>query len=272
MENKRDWLDYVDLIVKIAGGGILVAVMSILNTTNNLKQQEISNSLKYGEFTKSLMQDLLTQDSSHLKSDVALITLNRTIGDNDPKLIADLGARIIENFLEDKVQSDRSTMRTIVAIIKERDTSIYNSVKTLIDDYNNKSDLSLPVKNMIPVNVKDTLSVADNIPDKTWAKLTLIPSKATVFIQVNNRADNTLAIATTLQKTLNDNGFNAPGVEGITKFTFQNSIRYFYDADEKSAKQVATYVKEVLKLDIKPQKVNRYKTRSGLIEIWVNIN
>lgn len=65
METKRDWLDYVDIIVKILGGTILVGVLSVLDTTNKLKQQEIDNSLKYGEFTKSLMQDLLTQDSSH---------------------------------------------------------------------------------------------------------------------------------------------------------------------------------------------------------------
>ncbi|SEO16121.1 hypothetical protein [Mucilaginibacter sp. OK283] len=270
METKRDWLDYVDIIVKILGGTILVGVLSVLDSTNKLKQQEIDNSLKYGEFTKSLMQDLLTQDSSHLKSDVALITLNRTIGERDPKLIADLGARIIENFLEDKVQSDRSTMRTIVAIVKERDTATYNAVKVLIDDYNSRAAVVTPIKN--EMSVKDTQSIVQNITDKSWAKLTLIPAKATVFIQVNNRNDNTLALAGNLQKELNDKGFNAPGIEAITKFPFQNSIRYFYASDENAAKQVQAYVQSILKLNIKIQKVNNYKTRNGLIELWVNLN
>jgi hypothetical protein len=88
--SKRDWLDYLDIIVKILSGGILAIVTFILSHNNELKQkenelrqQEITNSIKYGEFTKALMNDLLTQDSTHFRNDIALITLNRTIGDDN---------------------------------------------------------------------------------------------------------------------------------------------------------------------------------------------
>lgn len=265
----RDWIDYTDLLVKILGGGILVAVISILNTTNQLKQQEISNSLKYGEFTKSLMQDLLTQDSTHLKSDVALIILNRTIGDKDSKLIADMGARIIENFLEDKVHSDRSTMRTIISIIKERDTTTFKTVKALIDGSN--ANLRVVANVDETKKVKDNLTtIANNISDKDWEKVTLLQSSATVFLQINKEVEDPSQKTESILNQLKVKGYNTPAVEVVTSFKFKNAVKYYYAEDEKAAKDVQLIAEKKINAPVSLIKLTSSKARRGLIELWCN--
>lgn len=298
MTTKRDWLDYLDFAIKTIGGGILFVLTTYLHESNDLnkaanalKQQEIDNTMRFGVFAQSMIKDLLVQDqdSSKLKTDLTFITLNRTIGDKDTILIGELGARMIKDYYKAREQADTKSidtvayedeMATVANIVKDRDTIAYIKAMGYRDAYNSwlYKKLQHAVylkanKSTKPANgakTTDTESIAENIPDKSWAQLTLIPSKATVFIQVNKTSDSARVWANDLRAQLNNKGFNAPGIEMITKYPFYNSILYYYDADKAAADKIKNEAKDILKIDMVPKKLTNSKVHRGTIELWVN--
>jgi hypothetical protein len=269
METKRDWLDYVDLIVKIVGGGILVAVLSVINHNNDLKQKEIDNSLRFGEFTKSMIQEIIIEDSTHFQQDLALITLNHAIGKSDPQFISDLGTRIIEKFLTGKANRNLDGMQSILKIVQQKDTLAYRNLILKINAYNERL-VNNVVSSTVSKGAKDTSNIASKFSEIDLDKINLLPAKATVFIQINSNDENIRSKAAELQNGLKSIGFNAPGVEAITKAKFQNEIRYFYTSDIEVAKQVQAYVQNSLKSPVKLTRLTKYNTRSGQIELWIN--
>jgi hypothetical protein len=273
---KRDLLDYIDIIVKILSGGILVIVSFILSHTNDLKkqenelkQQEINNSLKLGEFTKTLINAMIIEDSTHLQQDLAFITLDHTIGKADPKFVSDLGSRVIEKYLYSKSDKDPGNMQYILRIIKEKDVSAYNELMLKI----NKQNEALYVKavnNLSNSPQKDTTALSASFSKKELDKFGLL-SKATIFIQIDNGDIPSKEKAAKLQAQLRQNGFNVPGVEAITKFKFQNAIRYYYSSDEGAAQQIKAVVDKLTNQSVKLVKLNNNSTHNGLIELWLNI-
>ncbi|GGH12992.1 hypothetical protein [Mucilaginibacter phyllosphaerae] len=277
---KRDLFDYADIIVKILSGGILVIVSFILKYNNDLKehenaliekenqlkQQVVGNSLKYGEFTKTLMNDLLTKDDTHFRSDIALITLNRTIGNDNKQLVADLGARLIESYISEKayknkdaVDRDQSGMKSVLKIIKERDNSTYLMALQLVSAYNPRLTQSKP-----------NTTVVNSITDQSWAKITLIQAPAIVFMQVNKNTIEADEKTDKLQGILKANKFTVPAKEVVTKSTFKNMVKYYYEEDRPAAEKIRALSKNYLADAITLVKRDDPKARKGLIELWCN--
>jgi len=213
------------------------------------------------------MQDLLAQDSTHFRSDIALITLNRTIGDDNKQLVADIGARIVENFMTDKVRSDGNTMRSILKIINERDTTTYNMVMKLVDEYNSKPR---NISGSEKPNKMDTAIVVNSITDQSWAKITLVKAPAIVFMQINKNTTDADEKTNKLQSILKTNKFNVPAKEVITTYPFKNMVRFYYEEDRPAAEKVIALSKYYLKDAITMVKLDNPKAPKGLIELWCN--
>jgi len=263
---KRDWLDYVDLLVKIIFGGILAFGLSAIQEIKKEKQQEIDNSLKFGEFTKSLIKDLLTKDSNHLQSDIALIVLNHTIGKEDSQLIADLGSRVvIENFYEKQADFNQRSISTVLEIVKKRNLETYKKLLGLIADYNAKARSGSTIK--LVGKTADSVSIVNNISNKDLDKITLLQSNATVFMQVNKNAENQYAQNNSLFNQLKAK-YNTPAIEVVTAFPFKNAVKYYYSEDKKIAAEVQMLANSSGLGSFKIIKLENPKARKGLIELW----
>lgn len=278
---KRDWVEYLDIIIKVVVGLILAVATFFINAnntiqerTNLLKQKEIENNFKYGEFTKSLMTELLNKDtSSHLHRDIALIILNRTIGDDNHKLIANIGYSLVLDYLQNNARNaDQRSMQTIITIVKERDTITYNTINDLWKTYSseqktvegNSSEINTSVKKNADTNIVSVIS------KEKLDKLTLFPSTATVFMQVNSSTEPIMSKARLCLSNLKNSGFNTPGIETITSFKFKNAIKYFYDDDNKSAKIIQEKMMALFQDTVVIQRQYNSKARPGIIEIWWN--
>jgi hypothetical protein len=268
-KTKRDWLDYVDWGVKIVFGIVLAFVLTVVQEIKHDKQQVIDNSLKFGEFTKSLISDLIKNDSTNLQSDIALITLNHTIGKEDPQLIADLGARVVESYYEKKVDFNQRSMRTVMDIIQKRDSATYEALLVFIDEYNakrRKTQISKPVG-----KTTDSASVVSNISNKELDKITLLQSSVTVFMQVNKDADSQYSRSGSLFNELKAKKYNTPAIEVVTAFGYKNAVKYYYPADKATAYEVQKLAAKKLGVDsLRVIKLDNSKARRGLIELWCN--
>ena len=278
---RHDWLKYLDIITKVVVGLILAVATFFINTnneiqkrSNELKQKEIDNNLKYGDFTKSLMTELLNKDTtSHLHRDIALIILNRTLGDENQKLIANIGYSLVLDYLQNNSRNaDQRSIQTVISIVKERDIVTYNTIDDLWKSYNAETKVvegsSKETNEAVKKNA-DT-NIVSVISKEKLDKLTLFPSVATVFIQVNNNDEPTRAKARVCLSYLKNVGFNTPGIEAITSFKFPNTIKYFYDNDFKSAKIIQEKMNAQFGDSIIIQRQYNTKARPGIIEVWWN--
>ena len=280
---RNNWLDYIDIATKLVVGLILAVATFFINTNNDLqkrnndlKQQEINNNLKDGDFTKSLMQELVARDTAgYLHRDIALIVLDRTVGDQDPKLIASIGYCLVSDYVQNNAKNaNKTTMQTILSIIKERDTATYNKINALWASTN--SDKHVIDESSVKINaaVKKNLdtNIVSLISEDKLDKLTLFSSKATVFMQINNSVDSTKNKALKCLDMLKNAGFITPGIETITSFRFPDRIKYFYDEDLKFAEKIQAKIYASFKDSIVLEKQNNPKARQGIIEIWWNPN
>lgn len=300
MKEEKDKPGTLDVATKIIGGIALPIITFLLVQSNNLKkdanalkQQEIDNSMKYGAFAQTLIKDLLVRDSSELKSDLTFITLNRTIGDKDSILISELGIRLIKDFYKtqkkrrtDSIQlaSNADAIQTVETIVNERDSAAYKRILAIRDEYNrlNKLDTLTTAKKLKmaeslrkgakELKANDPTSIAGDISPELWAKLTLVPSNGTVFIQVNGGKNSAVNgdWANILRGKISYWGFNTPGIEVISAYSFPNLIRYYYDSDKPAAEKLKAEMDKILPTPINTQSLINTSVRRGTIELWVN--
>jgi len=276
----------LDTIFKILGSGFLAWITFLINThndiskhANDLRQQEIQNSMQYGQFTNSLIQDLIAKDTgrSNIKRDMAFTVLNRTIVSNGndsqgKKMISDVGYCIISDYYSDVPDHDTvSNMRIVLDIIRERDTATFEKCIAVIRKY--YASKNIASQNEVQAIVKqaaknDTnFSISENIKPARLDRMTLIPSKATVFIQLHDDGDR--STAANFSKELTKANYNVPGIE-VVKIGFPNMIKYFNDGDAAAAQEIHDLLKKAGNADLPVKRVYNDKARPGIVEVWYN--
>lgn len=280
--------DIIDIVIKILGGSLLALITFLINTNNDigkaandLKQQEIENIHKNGEFAQSMIQSLISKDTTGnpIMRDMAFTVLNGTIvGDSNDiagkKLIARIGYCIISDYYANPNQQDTtSNMKVILEIIKERDLSTYKKCVHIINNYNDtRSLIGKKEQDKIVDKLKrdSTIAISANMSNNSLDRLTLLDSDThkTIFIQINDESkrNDINAISDTLKKSY----FNIPALQ-VIQGKYPNAIKYFYDADAQTAQTVHDILLSTKKTDSIPiKRVINDKARPGIVEVWFN--
>jgi|GEM_PF-6396491 len=81
----KDLGEKLDVVGKLVN----VVFLAVIATVIKLGADNIAHSLKRGELVRSLISDLTTQEVK-VRQDIALIALNRAIGDSQPELVVEI--------------------------------------------------------------------------------------------------------------------------------------------------------------------------------------
>lgn len=254
----KDGWDKIEIITKIISG-VLIAGIGVILAVGTSK---ITKSLETGRLVESLIVELSAPDSSStLKQDIALITLDHTLFDDNPALVMDICKKVVISK-----KYNPSTSNTALEIIQKHDNQLYD---TLIKNDELKTKLSHIIDKYRDSSLNKDLELAE-------IKFFEHVFKNVIYIQYRNK-DNKQIIEN-LRSYLNNIGYNAPGVELINR-DFGNSIIYFNKLDSTLANTVYSNLKQFIKdnelrldnVEIKDYSNKGFKVVKGQIEIWLNI-
>lgn len=268
MEKPKDNWDKLEIIIRFFNGIVITGLTVVIA----VYAQKVTDSIRYGELTQRLLHDLaLSDDSVRIKSDLALITLNRTIGDKNPSLITDMAELI---YLNDTASAKERTVA--FTILEQRDSlrgkKLRDSLFKQNTDFSNKgriSNTSLPSAKPNDTNNiirQDTISGQKAIYmelSKSLFPIVYIQTKTFQFKQKKELAD--------LADTLKSMSYVVPQIE-VVKKVFANEVRYFNDDDIDKAYIVAQKIKTIVKIQCRVQKLNNPNNiiSKGQIEVWIN--
>jgi hypothetical protein len=265
MDVKRDNWDKLESLTKFFNG-IVIATLTVIIGYGT---QRVSDSVKYGQLIQRLLTNLSVQnDSGKIKRDLSLITLNRTIGDEKPQLIADMSEVICK--------SDSSSIREKTVafnILKERDSSkarllqqafLKNRMISLNDTFVRKNSISLAEASALDQTPIPNLN---NLVIEKSNQSQIGSSTTTVFIQTNRNQANLSRI----QNGLTEKGYLVPMLQEINQH-FPNTVRYFNPDDADAASRIIQYLEKInpkWKCQIQLLKNPNDKIPAGHIEVWL---
>jgi hypothetical protein len=246
-------------MAKIFSGVVLAGIGIILS----IGTSKISKSLDTGRLVQSLITELSNPDSSSLlKQDIALLTLDHTLYDDNPELVMDICKKVVLSKHYDIITSN-----TALEIIQKHDKRLYESLR---NDEETKSKIA------------DNLnlfrdSAASKTLDQAEIKFFEHIRKNVIYIQFTHAENRKTAeqLRTKLSAT-----YFAPGVECVTG-NKKNAIIYYFPEDAALANAIYTEVTQFLKtaelkqapgtLEILDYSGRGYKAVKGQIEIWLEI-
>jgi len=265
-ETLKFWSEF---ILKIITGVVLVWISN-----------DISQTIQMADTTQKFINDLTQTDKTH--RDIALVSLNGTVGDKYPKMLAAMSQVLLEEDLEKSENNEFVGAQGFAAykILKER---------------SNKDDLK-EIENFLQAKYprKMTQVISNSGLDTEKNTVNTAPEKNLVYIQflkdaeVNQKSKNKV-LAEKLQTFLQANKYSAPGFEQINTrsqyFPEKNKIevRYFNIGDVGLANNLINVLKSfcdgtekncpnLIKPDSIYVKPSQLKAPKGQLEIWFDID
>lgn len=297
MAGEKDWWDKTDVIGKIVSGVLLAVVALLLQQYTGQIQKnadEKAEKIKKGELLQSLVSDL-SQPADRVRRDVALIALNRSVGDEDSALVLEIVEHIFRNT---PTESNGEALKVAYRIIEQRnpilaqqlaaelnikanDPATRNSLISSPDvsSPNESATVAISEKNkgISPVSesqIRAMLAPTEDAPASANARQisAVFPKIAYIQFQGNIARER----AEELRNLLIKQGISAPGVERI-EGKYQNSIRYFNKEDSILASETAKAVNKFFeqkgcKTEFEPKEFSKFKTPKGQIEVWINLS
>jgi hypothetical protein len=261
VNRSRDLLDIVDVLAKVVAGVFLVVLTFVIPKAS----ERIAAAVDTGRLVQALMSDLTTADQQ-TRQDLALIALNRSVGNHNSLLVSEIAERIFLDLTKrDSMHHDLG--RVAFSVLRSRD-SIRASI---LDDSLSTAADSARTQIVSPPSF-DTLAKAAPSPQ---AQLIARIHPLIAYIQFKNEADRELA--ENLRKRVEEAGFWAPGVEQVDG-EYKDWIRYFHDSDRAVAGRAREIVDRFLQSagrprEVKLQNLSRHGFRApeGQVEIWLRL-
>jgi hypothetical protein len=272
----KDLWDKMDIAGRLLSGVALALIALIIN----VKSEKIADSLKNGQLTQSLVDSILKQDKDS-KRDLALITLDETIGGDQIDLVCRVCAQVAENGVSDVMAAG---MPGAAASTAPEDVVIaVNKVaRQILKKRSCKPDLlsSLEAKDRDFVaqyrsrmhsqaDPNVTAQVRFEVP--ALIKVINKPAGNTVYIQYRDDWQGTGKLKD-LHDALEKHGFTSPrGDEKIGQaLKFKGNVRYFYPQDEAKAQEVLEIVKMVFGKNYALTSIinTKFQPPQGQIEVW----
>lgn len=259
----KDLWDKLDALGKFLSAVVLALIALFIK----MGSDDIANSMRTGELARNLLNDL-TKREEKIRQDIALITLNRAIGDQNPGLIIDIAENI---FYANKEFGDLQG-NVAFKIIEERNKAKAEEIR--------KKTTALTENPGLRKDLRSSPDIAQATRDKALqqapqqAQLIAQVYSSVVYIQYQDRANK--ALIEELRKNFQDQGLYAPGIENVVA-DYGNSIRFFHKEDRGAAEQTAELVKQFFhekgyQKDFKIEDYSsKFKVPKGQVEVWINL-
>jgi len=249
---QRDRWDKAQIITQIISGVIFAGIAVILS----IGSSQISASIQKGQFLSGVIDDL-TSTSNRGKRDIALIALDRFLGDSERELVADVAEQVIRNLDFDSVEA-----QIAFDILAKRD---HNKAQRLLDEI-----VSAARHTTMDTTSGPSAEPPPPIAQKAKARVAKALERIggnIVYIQFSGE-ENRKRVER-LAKKLREMGYKVPGIEH-RDFHF-NDIRYFRRLDKSVAIAIAKIVENQLKVEpkIKDLSQSGISAPRGLVEVWI---
>lgn len=259
---RRDFWDIADVVAKIASSVFLAVLAYVIPTAS----QRIAASLDTARLVQTLIADLTTANEQ-TRQDLALIALNRSVGDHNSALVTEIAERIYFDL------SARDTLqqgfgRVAFSVLASRDPERANFVK---DSIQAEADSA---RGQI-VSTPNIDSVGTTMPSPQGELIARIHSKV-AYIQFAGERER--ALAEGLKGELAAAGFYAPGIDQVDG-VYNNWIRYFHDTDAANAQRAKDIVERYLRANgrevqfrVQNLSPRGFRAPEGQIEVWMRFN
>jgi hypothetical protein len=255
-EEKKGVLDIIEVVSKIVSG-LGIGILSLLI---GLQAGSIAELFKTGEFAQTLIQDLANPDTT-LRQEVALVALDRTVGDQNEEMVLEISEEIWRNSAYESRAG-----QIALAIIQRRDS---NRHKLLVKQ------------------VKRQLAKSAAVPDRIEADDTayIVPTQ-----QVKQLVERTLSNVVYIQYSGGEKTFFKQYQTRLEEFDlnvartkevfggYKSEVRYFHPGDINLAEDIcrktkAFFNEKYRKLPARTRLIKGYDTTlaRGQIEVWINM-
>lgn len=251
---QRDRWDKAQIIAQIISGVVLAGIAVVLSVGSS----QISASIQKGQFLSGVIDDLTSIDNRG-RRDIALIALDRFLGDSETELVIEVAQQVIRNSSFDSVES-----QIAFKILENRDSE---QAQRILDE--------------IAKTVRKTISAADDIAGpaeipqspailKAQTRIAKVSERIggnIIYIQFSGKENR--GRVDKLAKELREQGFKVPGIEH-RDFNF-NDVRFFRPEDRVVAEEIAESVQKLLNIELKVKDLSqsRMNAPKGLIEVWL---
>lgn len=271
---KDNW-DKMDIVGKLLSGVVLAVIAVVIKSGTD----RIAASQHRGDLVRALIADLTTQDQP-TRQDVALIALNHSVGDANPKLVVEIVERLVlDTTAYSKTElAAGEVLRTVAfRILKERDSVLSDSVKQKVEQWFESRTANDPaLRSRLRSDPDTTRAVLPDSTAQAAARLLAPVSSNVVYLQFQPSVKR--QHMERLRKHLDKRGFFAPGVEYIEN-DFSSSVRYFHSEDSVQAARVAEITTNFLWNEQIPadslvrqnMSGRGFRAPRGQIEVWLKI-
>jgi hypothetical protein len=198
----------------------------------------------------------LTSTDNHGQRHIALIALDRFLGDSETELVAEVAEQVIRNSDFDSVES-----QIAFKILEQRNNE---RAQQLLDEIAQAARNAMIVTKE-PAEIQQTpaLQKAQTHIVKAMGRI----GGNLVYIQFSDGTHR--KVIENLAKELRKEGYRVPGIE---RLDFErNDVRYFSSEDRQTAIDVAEIVEKSLTIKLKITDLTQSNLRApkGLVEVWI---
>jgi hypothetical protein len=273
----KDLWDKADILGKLLSSLILgvIALVIKLGTDN------IAAAQRSGELVRELLADLTTRDQS-ARQDLALIALDRSVGDQNPRLLVQIAERLVLDttaYSSSNRAADAALSSVAFEILLERSPAAADSIKRKLDEQlvaQVASDTTLRADvRSSPDILAPARASAPNDAVTAVRRLVAPTSASVVFIQIDSGFQPKALQG--LRTALEQHGFVAPGVESVHA-RFASGVRYFHSTDSLLADSVAAITANFLRerslavhsLPLQNMTASHFHSPPRQIEVWLS--
>lgn len=272
----------LDIIGKIISGVVLAAIALVLK----LGAEDIAQSMASGQLVQSLIADLSSRGTA--RQDVALIALNHAIGEENPRMVAEIAERVIRDIAQAEdmpAEQQGSLFVTAFAVLEERNPTRARDLADSIlpskrrDDPEGAKALENYILADAAVAAPDRRAALRSDPEGSkppeQPALLLGSFKNLVYLQFLQEEDRDLVEK--LRSELVENNFQAPGIEQVTA-DFRNAVRFFHPGDARTAQELADRVGSFfqrngydVRFQVEDLSRRGFDVPQGQMEVWINL-
>ena len=272
--NKDLWdkLGIVATFVQIIVIGGFTAFVTYNTSVMNHKIESFKTGMEENTMIAKLVTDLTGDTVRNLKTDFALLSLERYLRsskqghleDYDKKMLIGFAKSIImDRMINSKADSSDNIKKIYIEkeFLNSIDTGAYNSMLAIVSGSETKKNIpDSAVSEKGLMNTKPVVELSN--PEKSQA-ISALFSK-TCYIQYSS--DQNKQVALEIQKSLKDAGWYAPGIQ-LVKGNYRSVVKYFHAEDQQLAEKVVALAKgNAQTLAIKGYEA---KVPVGQLEIWI---
>ena len=273
--NKDLWdkINVIATIVQIVVIGGFTAVVSLYTARMTNKLNTYKAGMDENNMIKTLVMDLTSDTSGNVKTDFALLSLERYLKSSNADSLhpydRDMLVGFAQSVILDRVRhlgkNANGNINEILIpkeLLQKYDTLRLDTIISLIS--RNSTKTILPVS--VTSNTLENAQPVNQITEGNVQIMNAILSKI-VYIQYSNPQNR--SSAEQIRQLFTGTQWRAPGCE-LVKGDFSNSIRYFHSEDSSLAEEIRDLLKTKTGKDFQVLPVKGFdsKVPKGQLEVW----